>query len=132
MLPAAGFADAALPPEASCPVEIKEPARSTPGRLFQDEMSIQQDRLSPRQPGVRPIDVAPSCLNHPYLRIGEIVDALPEDVGRWNEVGIQNEEKFSLCILESVIKCAGFESDPILPVQNHRVKPAFPEVGDRR
>jgi hypothetical protein len=59
------------------------------------------------------------------------MDTIAEDVGRGNKVCIQYKEKFSLRPIESVVQGSGFESDPILPVQNNGIKTIRSEIGDR-
>jgi hypothetical protein len=131
MLPTARFANTAFPPEAGGPIEVKEAARSTSGRLFQHEMPIEQYCLSSRQPGIGPINMTPPGLNHPHLRIAKVMDTIKEDVGRGNKVRIQDKEKFSLRPIESIVERSSFESDSILPVQNHGIKTIRSEIGDR-
>ena len=58
------------------------------------------------------------------------MDAVLQDVGRRNKVCIQNEEKFSLRLIEPVIQGASLESYSVFPVQDDRVEPTLPELGN--
>ena len=50
MLPTTRFANAALAPQSGRAVKIEEPTRAAPGRLLQDQMTIEQDSLGACQP----------------------------------------------------------------------------------
>src|SRR5688572_3818968 len=67
MLPPAGFVDAGPAPEARCPIEIEEASAAAAGRLFQQEMAVEEHRLHPGEQGVAPVQMAPARLDHSYL-----------------------------------------------------------------
>ena len=95
MLPAARLLDGALSPYSGSAVEIEETSRPVSRRMFDDQVAVEEDRLNPRQQGIGAIEVAPAHLYHPDAWVGKVVDALFKDLGRWHEIGIEDQEKFA-------------------------------------
>src|ERR1044071_2632050 len=110
MLPPSRLFNARLSPESGRPVKVKKAAAAGTRGLFEDEMAIEEHRLDPRKQRVATIQMAPARLDHPNFRIGEEIDRFPEQMRRWNKIGIEDTDKFSARSREAACEGAGFKS----------------------
>src|SRR4051812_26215985 len=90
-------------------------------------MSVEEDRLGPGQPRVTSVDVPPPGLNHAYFGIGKVMDSVPEDIPRRDEIGIEDEQELSLGVLQAVVQCPCLEAGAFGTSQNHGVKARGPQ-----
>jgi len=74
VLPAASLLDTGTPPETGRSIEIEKPAASAARGLLEQEMAIQKDRLHAGEQRITAIQMAPSRLDHSYVRIAEEMD----------------------------------------------------------
>ncbi len=59
------------------------------------------------------VQMAPPGLQHANLRVGKIVDRPLEQVGRWNEVGVEDDDEIPGRRLQPLLQGAGLETDPV-------------------
>src|SRR5207302_9184053 len=111
-------------------VKIEKSAGPASCGLFQHEMTVQENGLGACQPGIRPVNVPPPRSNHANLRIRKIIDTIFKDVWRRDEIGIQNEEKFAICFLKTVVQSSGLKTHAILSPQDNRVIASLAQFGD--
>ena len=90
--------------------------------LFDDEVTVEHDRLQARQQVVVAVDVRPAHLRATNHRIGKEVDQLAQAIGLGNEVGVEDREQFAFGRLVSVLERAGFEAGAIRAMDVVNVK----------
>ena len=95
MLPATAHLDRLAAPDAGGAVEVEKAAGAIARGLFDDEMTVEHDRLQTRQQIVFAVDVRPAHLRATNQRIGEEVDELAQAVRLGNEVGVEDREQFA-------------------------------------
>ena len=93
VLPAARIVDRDAAPDAGGAVEVEEAAAAVAAAVFEDEVTVEQNRLDLRQQRVVLVDVAPARLHHADLRIAEVRHQPHQEVGRRNEVGVENRRR---------------------------------------
>ncbi len=71
VLPAAGIVDACATPDSCRTVEIEEATGEVARTVFNDEMSIQKNRLHPCQQGMVSVQMSPAGLHHTDPVLGE-------------------------------------------------------------
>ena len=113
VLPAAAHLDRLATPDAGSAVEVEKAAGAIARGLFDDEMTVEHDRLQARQQVVIAVDVRPAHLRATDHRIGEEVDQLAQAIGLGNEVGVEDREQLALGKLVAVLERAGFETGAI-------------------
>ena len=69
-----GVVDARAPPDPRGAVEVEEASRAVARRVLDDEVAVEQDRLSARQKGAVAVQVPPARLHHADFGVGEVVD----------------------------------------------------------
>ena len=116
MLPAAGVGNHLLAEYAGRSVEIEEIARARPRSVLQNEMAVQQHGFHFGQEAVVAVQIAPTGLHHPDVRVGEIVDGPLEKIGRRAEVRIENGDELSGGRLQPFLEGPGFKPGPVRPV----------------
>ena len=106
--PASSMARA--PPHPGRAVEVEENAAARPPRMFQHEMAVEQDRLHLGEKRVVAVDVRPARLHHADFGIGEVMNALQQEVFRRREVSVENGDEFAFRRFHAFLQGAGFEA----------------------
>ena len=130
VLPAACVLDGGAAPEARSAVEVKEPSAAASGRLFEQEVTIEEHGLHAREQGILAVQVPPARLDHPDLRIGEEMHGALQDVGRRNEVCVEDEDELARAGLHSVFERTGLEACAIRAVDQLHIEPLRRQFGD--
>ena len=117
MLPPARIVDAPPPPDPRGPVEVDPPARAGPGRLLDHEVTVQEHRLDPGQHRVVAVQVFPAHLHHAQIGTGEMMDGLAEQVGRRDEIGVEDGDELAAGRPHAVGQRPGLKPLPGRPVQ---------------
>src|SRR5262249_42122297 len=94
-LPSTDLLQAASPPDAGRSVEVEEAAGPMARGVLDDEVAVQENRLNSGQERIVAIQVLPAGLNHADLGIREVRQALSEDPGVRDEVGVENQQELS-------------------------------------
>ena len=121
VLPAAGVVDRGAAPDAGGAVEVHEPAAAVAGRVLDDEVAVEEDRLALGQQAGVAVEVVPADLDHADLGVGEVVDHVVEDVDRRDEVGVEDGDVIAGGLLQPLGQRPGLVPGAVGPVQ----------VGDR-
>ena len=90
VLPAAGIVDGGPTPDAGRAVEVHESAAAVAGGVLDHEVAVEEDRLALGQQAGVAVEVVPADLDHADLVVGEVVDHVVEQVGRRDEVGVED------------------------------------------
>ena len=88
-----GLREAAAPPDAGGAVEVEEAPGAVAGRVLDDEVAVEEDRLDLRQQREIAVQVLPARLHHPDRRIREVGEARAQHVGTRDEVGVEDEQE---------------------------------------
>src|SRR5258706_404270 len=110
VLPAAGPLDRFAAPHARGAVEVEEPAAAITRYLFDDEVTVEHDRLNPGQQRVVRVDMAPAHLHHSGSLIGEVIDHSPNAIGPRRKVRIEDQDELAGSFLEPGLQRAGLEA----------------------
>jgi hypothetical protein len=135
--PAAGIVDRDTPPDPRGAVEV-EPVAATPARLLLDrEVPVDGERLDPRQQGCLAVGVIPARLDEREARIrDEDRDQPPEEVGRGDEVGVEQRDELTRRRPEACRQGPGLVPAAVRPVAvsdpDPAAVPAFDGPGDDR
>ena len=113
VLPTARIVDRLSAPHAGRTVEVEEVLRAVAPAVFEDEVPVEQDRLDSRQQRIVLVDVAPARLHHTDLGVGEVVDGALQEVGSWNEVGVEDRDELAACLAHAGFERAGLVPAPI-------------------
>ncbi len=124
VLPAARVADRRAAPHAGRAVEVEEATRPVARAVLEHEVAVEQHRLDFRQERVVLIEMAPARLHERKLRIREVADRPPQEVGRRHEVGVEDRDELAARGLEPRVERARLEARAIRPVQVLDVEPA--------
>ncbi len=90
--------------------------------MLEHEMAIEQDRLDLGEQRIVAVDVGPAGLHHADLWISEMVNALQEEVGRRNKVGVEDGDELALRGLQASFEGSGFVAFAIGAVEvDHRI-----------
>src|SRR6516164_934761 len=122
VLPAACLFDAASSPKPGRSVEIEEATGATARRLFQHQMAIEQNCLSPRQPRIRSVDMSPACLNHPKASVGKMVNRALQNFGRRDKISVEDQKELSFRTMKPFIQRTRFVASSQLPSQDNRIE----------
>ena len=117
VLPAAGVVDGVAPPDAGGAVEVEEAPGAVAGAVLDDEVAVEEDRLHLGEQRVVAVDVAPAHLHHADPGVGEVAEGLLQDVGRGDEVGVEDRDELALGDLEPGVQRAGLEALAVLAVE---------------
>ena len=117
MLPATCVDDGLLAPHTRGAVEVEEATRTVSRDVLDDEVAVQHHRLTLRQHRILFVDMAPACLDHADVGIGEVIHQLPQHVAMRHEVRIEDHDQVSFGALEAGLERTGFESGAIRTVQ---------------
>src|SRR5512147_3101654 len=82
--------------------------------MFEDKVSVEEDRLYFRQERIMAIEVRPPCLDHTDLRIGEMMNHLEQPVFRRCEVSIEDGDKLAFRILQPILQSTRLETRAIV------------------
>jgi hypothetical protein len=63
--------------------------------VLDDEVAVEEDRLRAGQQRRFAVEVVPAHLHHADLRLGEVVDRVVEDVGRRDEIGVEDRDELA-------------------------------------
>ena len=121
VLPAAGLVDGLAPPHAGGAVEVEEDAAAGAPGMLEHKMAVEQDGFDLGEQRIVAVNVRPAGLHHADFGVGEMVDALKQEIGRWNKVGVEDGDELALGRLEAGLERSGFEAVAIFAV----------DVGDR-
>jgi hypothetical protein len=135
VLPAARVVDGGAPPDARGAVEVEEAPAAVPAAVLEDEMTVEQNGLNPREQRVVFVDVAPAGLDHRDLLVAEVRHQPREEIGRRQEVGVEDGDELASRDLEAGFERAGFEAAAIravvvLDVDALRCEAPDGELGD--
>src|SRR6185295_20014537 len=133
VLPAAAGLDRLAPPDPCGTVEVEEAADAVAGRVLDLEMTVEEDRLDPREQGKAAVDVAPAALDHadlgPALGVGEVGDRRFQEVGTGHEVGVEHGQESAARDAETGLESARLEASAVAPVEMVDVEPEAPVLG---
>lgn len=73
------------------------------GRMFQNKMAIQQDRLNLRKQGVVPVEIGPTRLHHPHSFVLKIRNDFFQKVWRRNKIRVKNSDQVAFGMLKAVL-----------------------------
>src|SRR4051794_11772476 len=90
VLPPSGVVDRHTAPDTSGAIEVEEPSAAVAATVFQDEMSIEENRLDLGEQRVILIDMAPARLHHRDASIAEVRHQPGQEISRRNEVSVKN------------------------------------------
>ena len=123
VLPAAAVDNRFAAPDPRGAVEVEEVARAVAPAVLQHEVRVEQDRLDLGEQRVVGVDVAPARLHHGDLRIHEVVDGLVQEVGRRQEVGVENRDELALGDRHPCLERTRLEAGAIGAVEIRDVEP---------
>lgn len=92
VMPSAGVQERLSAPHPRRTVELEEPATTVSPPLLDEEVAVQQKRLSARQPGFVLVEVLPARLHHADPGIGHRGEEVFEEAGPGDEVRVQDED----------------------------------------
>ncbi len=115
VVPSARLLDGAAAPDPGGAVEIEEGAGPVAGRVLQDEMAVQEERLHPRQERVIRVDVAPPGLHHAQGRVREMGDGPAQEVRGRQEVRVEDGQELTLGQAQAVGQGPGLEAVAVRP-----------------
>jgi hypothetical protein len=79
--------------------------------VLEDEVPVDEERLQPREQVLLQVEVVPARLHHAHPRLGEVGYDRPEEVGRRNEVGVEDRHQLRVVAFEPVGQRARLERD---------------------
>ena len=108
VLPAARFLNRSPPPHSRRAIEIEKQPGARASRMFQHEMTVEQDRLHLREKRIIAVDVCPPCLHHASLGIGEVMNRAQQKIFWRREVRVENRDELSLRRFHPLRQRTGF------------------------
>ena len=75
--------------------------------MLQNEVAVEQHGFHFGQEVVVAVQIAPARLHHADLRIGEVVNGAHQEVGRRNEIGVEDRDQFAGGGLQPFLQRAG-------------------------
>ncbi len=124
MRPATGVLDGGPPPDAGRPVEVEQEMAAAPRRLFDAEVTIDAQRLRPRQQGEVLVEMPPARLDDPDARLCEMGDGSPKKIRGRNEVRVEDRHELPARLLKPGRQRSGLEARALDPVHVGYVNPA--------
>ena len=112
MGPTAGVFNGFPPPDSGGSVEIEESTRAVSCGMLDDEVTVQQQGLDPRQPVVIAVDVTPSGLHHADGWIVEAAHAAAEEVGLGDKISVEDGHEWGRVECKSVAERARLVARP--------------------
>jgi len=97
--------------------------------MLDGEVSVEEDRLDPREQRTSAIQVAPTRLHHPYFRIVEVRNSPTQKVRRRNEIGVKHTNELATRDAQSSFQRARLEAATIRPTQVHHGQSVADQVG---
>ncbi len=91
--PATGVLDCEAPPHPRGAREVGEVALGRTHGLFDEEVEVNGQRLQPREPRVALVEVTPARLCETDARVVENAERAPEEIARWDEVGVEDGDE---------------------------------------
>ena len=76
--------------------------------MFQNKVPVEQHGFNFRKEIVLAIQIAPASLNKTYFGVHEMVNGPREEIGRRNEIGIEDGDKLAGSSLETFLERTGF------------------------
>src|SRR5262245_7920716 len=90
-------------------------------------MSIQKDRLHPREQRIAAVQMTPPRLNHSDFWIGKEMDGALKQIFFRNKIGVENAKKFAFRSSKSDGKGASLKAGPISAMDSLDIKTALPQ-----
>ncbi len=118
------------PPHARGTVEVEEAVAGIPSTLLEKEVSVQEERLRLREPGLVAIEVVPPGLHHAHRRVAERRQKVAQEVWRCDEVGIEDEQVFTLRHRRPLGESPRFEAVSMVARDVHRIDAVGPPIRD--
>ena len=116
MLPAAAVGDRLGPPDAGRAIEVEEAAGPVAPAVLEHEVGVEQDRLHLGQQRVILVQVRPARLHHRHLRVAEVRHGPLQEVGRGDEVGVEDRDVAAAGHLEGGVERAGLVAATVVAV----------------
>ena len=110
MLPAAGVTDHGDAQNAGGAIEVEEISGAGARAVLEDEVAIEQHAFDFGEKVVIPVEVAPARLHHADGGIGEVVYGARKEVGRRDEIGVEDGDQLPGGGQQPFLERAGFES----------------------
>ncbi len=85
--------------------------------MLDREVAVEQDRFDLGEHRVVAVHVAPARLHHRELRLGEIGHRAAQEVGRRDEIGVEDGDELARRRFQSFLQRAGLESFAVVAVQ---------------
>ncbi len=122
--PAAGIHDGAAAPHPGGACEVREVTARRPHGLLDQEMEVDRERLQPGEPRVALVEVSPARLDESDGLVGEHADRPAQEVGRRNEVCVEDRDERRSRERDAVRERARLEPDPLLAPHVGHVQPS--------
>ena len=97
-------------------MKLKNKPAAATRDVFQHKVAIEQHGLHFGQDVVVPIQIRPARLDHPDLRIREMMHGAGQEIDGRHEIGVENRDDFARRRFEPVLERAGFVALTIGPV----------------
>ena len=108
MFPATGSINCDAAPDTGSAVKIEEGATTGARAVFNDEMSVEQDRFDLREERVVAIEVCPAGLDHAdvlgFFTVYKVRDGSAQKIGLGNKVGVKDGNEFAFSCLQPVFE----------------------------
>ena len=128
--PAAGLFDATPPPNAARAIEGDEPAAAIARRLLDHKMRINGQLLRAGQAVLVGVEVPPAALRDAHGRVRQQMrQQAPQEIGRGDEIGVEDGDVFAVALLDARGQGAGFEAIAIATPQMLRLIAAGAQLG---
>ena len=114
------------------PLKLKKAPALVPTTLLEEEVTVEEETLAPGQPALVRVQMVPAGLHHADPRITEGGQDPPDQVGRCDEVRVEDEKEVSSRSLGPVGQGASLEAGPRPSAHMlHCNAPGSPPLGQR-
>src|ERR1051325_6682411 len=90
MLPPAGFLNAGAAPKSRGAIKVEKTTAPTACGLFEQQVTVEEHCLHFCEQGVGAIKMSPTRLDHPDLRIREVMNGALQEVRLRDKIGVEN------------------------------------------
>ena len=80
------------------PLKLKKTPLRGPSRMFEHEMAVEQNGFNFGQKRIMAVNVCPARLHHADFRVGEVMDAVQQEIRRRNKIGVKDGENSPLAV----------------------------------
>ena len=122
-MPVPRVQDRILSPDPAGTVKVDEESRPVPDVLFHHKMSVERECLRSREERIFAVEMFPTRLYQPHVRVGEMRYRLLQEIRVGHKVGVEDGQEFAARMRETFLQGARLVARPVRPANVLNVVP---------